>query len=99
MPVYSVAGVFELLKAANGVDTHHSILQFLEESAIELVCLAVPELEMDHCDTVRQANAVSTEPSTCWHQAYAGMYGSNPLVKGSTQPMITVLAMIAVRAM
>ena len=89
--VYSVAGVYALLKKAGGVDTHHSILQFLEESAIELVCLAVPELEMDHCEEVRQANAVTTEPSTCWHQAYEGMYGSLPQTKGTDNARIYTL--------
>merc|ERR1719392_380838 len=83
MTVYSVAGVYALLKKAGGVDTHHPILQFLEEGAIELVCLAVPEMKMDHCDKVRKANAVTTEPSTCWHQAYKGMYGSLPRTKGT----------------
>jgi len=83
MNVYSVAGVYALLKKAGGVDTHHPILQFLEEGAIELVCLAVPEMKMDHCDKVRKANAVTTEPSTCWHQAYKGMYGSLPRTKGT----------------
>merc|ERR1719482_1932551 len=92
--VYSVAGVYALLKKAGGVDTHHSILQFLEEGTIELACLAVPEMKMDHCDAVRKANAVTTEPSTCWHQAYKGMYGSLPRTKGSgaSDPATTTAA-------
>jgi hypothetical protein len=89
MTVYSVANVYTLLQAAGGQDTHHPILQFLEEGAIELVCLAVPSLVMDHCEEVRTANGVTTEPSTCWHQAYAELYGSDPRVEGAAQAVTT----------
>merc|ERR1712228_401947 len=71
---YSVDNVYELLKNPDGQDIHHSILQFLEEGAIDLVCL-MTSLSMDRCDQIRSTNNISST-STCWETSYVDMYGN-----------------------
>jgi len=71
---YSVDNVYELLKDPDGQDIHHSVLQFLEEGAIDLVCL-MTSLSMDRCDQIRATNNV-VSTSACWEESYAAMYGA-----------------------
>merc|ERR550514_727715 len=59
---YSIESVYAALKSTT-TDIHHFVLQFLEEGAIDLVCLMTP-LSMDRCDTIRATNGVSCT-STC----------------------------------
>jgi hypothetical protein len=70
---YSVDKVYELLKDPDGQDIHHSVLQFLEEGAIDLVCL-MTSLSMDRCDQIRATNNV-VSTSACWEESYVSMYG------------------------
>jgi len=60
--------VYEKLKDNGGKDSHHNILQFLEEGVIDLVCTMTSEASLtdfSRCQTVRERS------STCWESAYA----------------------------
>lgn len=70
---YSVDNVYELLKDPDGQDIHHSVLQFLEEGTIDLVCL-MTSLSMERCDQIRATNNV-VSTSVCWEESYVSMYG------------------------
>ena len=50
---FSTSQVYDHMKDPNYKDIHHYILQYLEEGAIELVCLST-DLDMEHCDTMRE---------------------------------------------
>lgn len=77
--------VYEKFVDPAGVDVHHNILQFLEEGAIDLVCLMAPSLVMDRCDVVRAKQFPNDETAaewcgetgtcTCWKDAYTAIYG------------------------
>ena len=65
-----------------GVDIHHNVLQFLEEGAIDLVCIAT-DLVMDRCTTMRAKWGLADDSGTkcnCWMDAYKEMYGVTPTV-------------------
>jgi len=76
---WSTDQVYEYLKDPNGKDIHHYILQYLEEGAIDLVCLST-DLEMEHCDGIRQvANATEGDDHcNCWFDAYKALYDECP---------------------
>jgi len=70
---------------------HHGILQFLEEGAIDLVCLMCPSFSMggDHerCDDARSNLGIDTScptRSSCWEAAYGEMYGYIPVIEETT---------------
>ena len=76
----STRQVYEKLKNPHHNDIHHFILQYLEEGAIELVCLST-NLEMDHCDAIRKtAGADKGDRCDCWFDAYAALYDAPPVV-------------------
>jgi len=78
---YSTSQVYEFLIDPEGQDIHHYILQYLEEGAIEVVCLAT-DLEMAACDVIR-ATAGATggvDRCNCWFDAYKAIYGVCPNV-------------------
>ena len=50
---YSTSQVYEIMKNPNYKDIHYSILQYLEEGTIDLVCLST-NMEMTHCDGCNQ---------------------------------------------
>ncbi|CAE6942844.1 unnamed protein product [Symbiodinium natans] len=66
MTVYGTDGIYALMKNPNGVDIHHSVLQYLEEGAIDLVCQMTTSLTMDRCTTQRALGAASN----CWEAGY-----------------------------
>eukprot|EP01001_Neometanema_parovale_P004445 NODE_1627_length_1657_cov_180.219035_g1548_i0.p1 GENE.NODE_1627_length_1657_cov_180.219035_g1548_i0~~NODE_1627_length_1657_cov_180.219035_g1548_i0.p1 ORF type:complete len:478 (-),score=141.81 NODE_1627_length_1657_cov_180.219035_g1548_i0:222-1601(-) len=73
----STDNVYASVKNPNNMDNHHYILQYLEEGAVDLVCL-MTDLNMDRCDTIRAAQTPALESGTvsmCWLDAYVGMYG------------------------
>ena len=62
-----------------GNDIHHNILQFLEEGAIDLVCIAT-DLEMARCDTMRDKWEVEDGTKCdCWVEAYQDLFGSDTI--------------------
>jgi len=72
--------VWNYMKNPNGQDIHHYVLQYLEEGAIDLVCLAT-DFEMSRCDTMRELFSIeSGTRCDCWFDAYEGMYGSAPVI-------------------
>lgn len=74
---YGVDGVYEKLLQAGGVDTHHYILQFLEEGAIDLVCL-MTSLSMDRCDEIRATNGlIDSLTSDCMEAAYTDLFAEH----------------------
>lgn len=80
---YSTGEVYAFLKDPQYKDIHHYILQYLEEGAMDLVCLSTPDLVMDHCDTIRAtagADAAVGDRCNCWFDAYAALYGACPVV-------------------
>lgn len=65
--------VYQKLKNPAGNDIHHFVLQFLEEGAIDLVCVMTDLDGFERCPAVRDANGI-IEPATtsnCWEAAYA----------------------------
>ena len=61
---------------SEAVDVHNYVLQYLEEGAIELVCL-VTDLDMDHCDEIRAHHSLQRgHVSDCWTHAYRNMFGA-----------------------
>ena len=76
--VYGVTGVYTLLGSPSGSATpNHGILQFLEEGAVDLVCVMAPSLVMDRCDVIRGTlGLASGAGSTCWEAAYTALYGT-----------------------
>jgi len=75
---YSVDSVYDIMMDPQGEDVHHYILQFLEEGAIDLVCLAT-DLEFDHCDTIRAKWGVERgQKCDCWVGAYQELFGVGP---------------------
>lgn len=75
----STANVYQKLKDPAGKDIHHNILQYLEEGAIDLVCL-VTSLDMPvRCNPIREKWAASIDTScNCFFDAYEAMYGVQP---------------------
>merc|ERR1712093_887779 len=67
--IYSVDSIYKVLKDPKGEDTHHSIMRFLEEGAIDMVCL-MTSLSGPFCRT--------TGRSDCWKTAYKSMFGEVP---------------------
>lgn len=73
--------------------SHHPVLQFLEEAAIDLVCL-MTGLNMNRCADARPRVGMvdSTEEgteivtSTCWQAAYSELYDvtTSPTIEGAT---------------
>jgi hypothetical protein len=77
---FSVDNVYEIMKTAAGVDNHHHVLQFLEEGAIDLVCITT-DLEMDRCDTMRAKWAVEAGTKCdCWQAAYKELFEVDAMV-------------------
>lgn len=77
---YSVDNVYEIMKTAAGVDIHHWLLQFLEEGAIDLVCMAT-DLGMDRCYTMRDKWGVDNGTKCdCWLEAYKDLFGFDAVV-------------------
>ena len=81
---YSTDQVYAYLKNPDYSDIHHYILQYLEEGAMDLVCLST-NLVMDHCDTIRGVlGAVSDteggqeDRCNCWFDAYKAIYDACP---------------------
>merc|ERR1719410_2676737 len=67
---YSRDHVYEILKDNKGKDSHHNILQFLEEGVIDLVCAMTSENSLPdfpRCQNVRERS------SSCWEEAYAAL--------------------------
>ena len=73
----STSQVYEVMKNPNYKDIHHNILQYLEEGAIDLVCLAT-DLEMTHCDATREVSGYVADRCNCWFDAYEAIYGVCP---------------------
>merc|ERR550519_2814318 len=72
--------VWNYMKNPGGQNIHHFVLQYLEEGAIDLVCLAT-DLEMSRCDTMRELFSIeSGTRCNCWFDAYEQIYGSQPSV-------------------
>jgi len=62
--------VYEKLKYTT-TDSHHNILQFIEEGSIDLVCAMTSSsslTDFERCKTVRES---ATYDPTCWEAAYA----------------------------
>ena len=77
LTVYGTDDIYALLKNPNNVDIHHSVLQYLEEGAIDLVCV-MTSLSMDRCTTMRTTlNIADGQTSTCWQSAYDAIYSSS----------------------
>lgn len=75
---YGTDGVYEWIKDTQNMDIHHYMLQYLEEGAIDLVCL-MTDLSMDRCDTIRAAHGIAAGTHcNCWFQAWRDLYGSDP---------------------
>jgi len=83
----------QLNQASDGAPTH-TYLQYLEEAAIDLVCLMTDldmsitgeggrrRLSSDRCNTIRETWGISVGTHCdCWKDAYVGLYGSDPLVE------------------
>merc|ERR1711981_1491698 len=74
---YSVDHIYAFLKDPRGqgstLDFIRPVMQFLEEGAIDLVCL-MTGLSMDRCDAIRKLNNV-TGTSDCWKSSCTRMYG------------------------
>lgn len=68
--IYGVDGIYNHLKTTT--DNHHEIMRFLEEAAIDVVCLAT-SLDGSFCRTQGESKP------DCWKDAYKGMYGTDPL--------------------
>merc|ERR1719186_1267905 len=76
---YSVDNIYEIVNNVGGNDmVHHYVLQFLEEGAIDLVCLAT-DLEMERCDTIRSKWELEDGAKCdCWMDAYRALYEADP---------------------
>ena len=73
--------VYNILNKASDESAVHPYLQYLEESAIDLVCL-MTDLDMPRCDTIRDAwNIGKGAHCDCWKGAYMELYCSNPEVE------------------
>lgn len=78
---FSTTQVFGYFTDPGYTDIHHFILQYLEEGAMDLVCLST-DLDMEHCDIMREI-AVATkgvDRCNCWFDAYEALYGACPVV-------------------
>lgn len=77
---YSTTDIYAILQnpsGQTGPSVHHSILQYLEEGAIDLVCV-MTQLSMTRCDTMRTTlNIPAGGTSTCWEAAYSALYSSS----------------------
>ena len=73
---YSTSDIYQWTVDNSGsLDIHNYALQYLEEGAVELVCI-MTNLEMDHCDDIRAEHGMQTgDVSNCWHNAYLQMFG------------------------
>mmetsp|Transcript_33829 Transcript_33829/g.85541 ORF Transcript_33829/g.85541 Transcript_33829/m.85541 type:complete len:176 (+) Transcript_33829:543-1070(+) len=80
--VYSYDSMQGLVVDAGKVDTHHSILQFIEEGSMELACLMVSfNIKQPECsDMAKRSGVEMTTRSTCWHEAYKAMWGEDPAI-------------------
>lgn len=78
---FSSDQVFGYITDPEYTDIHHYILQFLEEGAMDLVCLST-DLEMEHCDVIRETAGAEggVDRCNCWFDAYAAIYGACPVV-------------------
>merc|ERR1712232_516999 len=76
----SIDTVYERMTNFNGDShKHHDILRFLEEGAIDMVCL-VTDIDFERCDEVRGKNNLeSGQYSNCWINAYKAIYGDSAL--------------------
>lgn len=73
---YGTADVYALMANPNNQDIHNGVLQYLEEGAIDLVCV-MTQLSMDRCTTMRTTLNIPTGgTSTCWQAAYDALYNS-----------------------
>ena len=64
----------------SGQDIHNSVLRFLEEGAIDLVCIAT-DLDFNRCSAMREKWGVEEGTKcNCWLEAYKAMYGVDALV-------------------
>mmetsp|Transcript_12848 Transcript_12848/g.33046 ORF Transcript_12848/g.33046 Transcript_12848/m.33046 type:complete len:297 (-) Transcript_12848:34-924(-) len=80
--VYSYDSIRGLVVDAGGVDTHNGILQFIEEGSMELACLMVSyNLKEPECSDMEERSGVAMSTrSTCWHAAYKGLWGEDPVL-------------------
>lgn len=97
MCAYGVQGVYDKIKNPNGVDIHHNVLQYLEEGAIDLVCLS-SDLTMtqgeDRCAEIRShVNLASDKWANCWHAAYKGLYGVDPAIDAADAATFTSITL------
>jgi len=82
---FSTDQVYGFITQPGYTDIHHYILQYLEEGAMDLVCLST-DLVMEHCDAIREAagaiidQTLGTDRCNCWFDAYAAIYGACPVV-------------------
>lgn len=80
---WSTVQLYEYLKdpQSAGMNPHHYFLQYLEEGAMDLVCLST-NLEMEHCDVIREAAqaVLDVDRCNCWFDAYKAIYGECPVV-------------------
>lgn len=58
---------------------HNQILQFLEEGAIDLVCLTT-DLVMERCDYIRGIMDAEGKKCNCWFAGYEAVMGVAPNV-------------------
>merc|ERR1719458_2160782 len=64
---YSRDNIYEILKDNKGKDSHHNILQFLEEAVIDLVCAMTSENSLPEFSRCLK---VPERSSSCWEDAY-----------------------------
>ena len=83
---YSTAQVYEFMMDPQHTDIHHYILQYLEEGAVDIVCLST-DLDDSHCDAIREAAmeadvawVLGVDRCDCWFDAYEAIYGVCPVV-------------------
>jgi len=78
---WSTDQLYEFVMDPAGADIHHYVLQYLEEGAIDLVCLST-DLEMTHCDSIRETAGatVGVDRCNCWFDAYKALYGVCPTI-------------------
>jgi len=79
---WSTDQLYEYLKDPQtaGKNPHHYFLQYLEEGAMDLVCLST-DLEMEHCDVIRETAGAEkgVDRCNCWFDAYEAIYGECPV--------------------
>jgi len=97
--IYSTDSVYKVVTMADDnpasgtvrLAYHHGILQYLEEGAIDLVCLMCPSFTMggdhDRCPDIRTTMGIDTDcptRSSCWEEGYKELYGDIPVIEDGT---------------